>query len=40
MDYFLNTKIGQMIFAVILLAVVVLVLLGLASLADLSLIHI
>ncbi|MDU4287545.1 MAG: sugar ABC transporter permease [Actinomyces sp.] len=34
MDYFLNTKIGQMIFAVILLAVVVLVLLGLASLAD------
>ena len=34
MNYLLNTKIGQMIFAVILLVVVVLVLLFLASLAD------
>ena len=34
MNYLLNTKIGQMIFAVILLALVVLVLLFLASLAD------
>ncbi|MDO5728512.1 MAG: sugar ABC transporter permease [Actinomycetaceae bacterium] len=34
MDFFLYTKIGQMILAVIALALVVLVLLGLASLAD------
>ncbi|MDO5049855.1 MAG: sugar ABC transporter permease [Actinomycetaceae bacterium] len=34
MDYLLNTKIGQMIFAVILLVAVVLILMLLASLAD------